>query len=193
MNPGAQMCFGVHLIIMRILTGSYKGKQLKVSKNGIRPTRAIVRSAIFNILGERINDASVVDIFAGTGAMGIEALSRGARFCIFIEKNPATLLKNIKALNLNDKIKVIKMDFRPGLKKLRGMQFDIVFVDPPYKTEYLYETLELLYFYHLLKENSIVVVEYSHFKPCPVIEGYEIIKEKKYGDTKISFLKLKRS
>jgi len=178
---------------MKILTGSYKGKQLKVSKTGIRPTKAIVRSAIFNILREKINDASIIDIFAGTGAMGIEALSRGARFCIFIEKNPATLLKNIKALNLNDRTRVIKLDFRPGLKKLRGMQFDIVFIDPPYKTEYFNETLKLLYFYRLLKEESIVVVEYSHFNSGPTIEEYEIIKEKKYGDTIISFLKLKRS
>ncbi|MEO0129193.1 MAG: 16S rRNA (guanine(966)-N(2))-methyltransferase RsmD [candidate division WOR-3 bacterium] len=177
---------------MRILTGSYKGKILKVSKNGIRPTKAIVRSAIFNILGENINDAFVIDIFAGTGAMGIEALSRGARFCIFIEKNPAALLRNIKALDLNDKIKVIKMDFRPGLKKLRGMAFDIVFIDPPYRTGYLNETLALLHFYNLLKEESIIVVEYSNFYPRSIDNRYEIIKEKKYGDTIVSFLKLKR-
>lgn len=178
---------------MRILTGSYKGKKLKVGKSGIRPTRALVRSAIFNILGEKINDAVVLDMFAGTGAMGIESLSRGARFCIFMEKNPTALLKNIKALDLNDRIKVIKLDFRPGLKKLRGMKFDLVFIDPPYRTEYLNEALELLYFYHLLKEESTIVIEYSYFNPCSIIEGYEIIKEKQYGDTIVSFLKLKRS
>ncbi len=187
------MCFGVHLIIMRILTGSYKGKILKGPKTGIRPTKAIVRSAIFNILGDVINDAIVIDIFAGTGAMGIEALSRGARFCIFIEKNPGVLLKNIKALDLNDRIKVIKQDFRPGLKKLRDMVFDVVFIDPPYRTGYLNEALKLLYFYNLLKEESIVVVEYSNFYPCAIDERYKVIKEKRYGNTLVSFLKIKGS
>jgi 16S rRNA (guanine966-N2)-methyltransferase len=178
---------------MRINTGSYKGRRLKVSKTGIRPTKAIVRSAIFNILGEKINNAFVVDIFAGTGAMGIEALSRGARFCVFIEKYPFTLLKNIKEMDLDKRIKVIKLDFRPGLKKLRGTEFDIAFIDPPYKTEYLHEALELLYYYRLLKKDSIVVIEYAHFNPFLNLDEYNIIKEKRYGDTIVSFLKLKRS
>jgi|UniRef100_A0A7C4TDQ2 16S rRNA (guanine966-N2)-methyltransferase len=177
---------------MRVITGSKKGKQLRVAKSGIRPTRGVVRSAIFNILNEKVVDAMVIDIFAGTGALGIEALSRGARYCIFVEKNPHSLLKNIDSLNLKEKAKIMKMDFRPALKKLTNQKFDIVFIDPPYRTSYLKETLKLIYCHNLLNIDSIVVAEQSKFNPCVIPEEYQVLKEKKYGDTIISFLKLKK-
>lgn len=177
---------------MKIISGSLKGRYIKVVKTGLRPTRAVVRSAIFNILGERIKNAYILDIFAGTGAMGIEGLSRGAGFCVFIEKNPAALLKNISALNLLEKTQVIKQDFRPGLKKLKNSEFDIVFIDPPYRVDYLYATLRLLYFYKLLHSDSFVIAEYGRFSSVSIPEEYETIKERRYGNTVISFLRLKR-
>ncbi len=162
-------------------------------KKGVRPTKGIVRSAIFNILGEHIKNAWVIDIFAGSGALGIEALSCGAKFCVFVEREPMILLKNIKELGLQKKAKIIKQDFRPGLKRIKSMKFDIAFIDPPYKKSYANEALRLLYFYNLLNENSIVVVEHTHLKPLLIPEVYEIIKEKKYGNTSVTFLQLKRS
>ncbi|MCX7994398.1 MAG: 16S rRNA (guanine(966)-N(2))-methyltransferase RsmD [candidate division WOR-3 bacterium] len=176
---------------MKITSGEYKGRCLKVAKSGIRPTKSIVRSAIFNVIGERVIDATVIDIFAGTGAIGIEALSRGAKFCVFIEKNPQTLLKNVERLNLWEKVRIIKQDFRPGLKKLKGMEFDIAFIDPPYRKEYLSEVLRLLHFLCIIKKGGLVVAEYSAFLPQSFPDGYCLLKTKKYGDTIVSFLELK--
>ncbi|MEO0138148.1 MAG: 16S rRNA (guanine(966)-N(2))-methyltransferase RsmD [candidate division WOR-3 bacterium] len=178
---------------MKILTGIYKGRNIKTAPTGIRPTKAIVRAAVFNILGDLVIDASVLDIFAGTGAMGIEALSRGARFCVFIEKDPHVLFKNIKMLKLQKQVRVIKQDFRPGLKKIKDMNFDIVFIDPPYQRRYLTEVLKILLFLNLITKGSVVVAEYSGFNLPSIPEEYSIIKTKRYGETMVSFLKLKES
>lgn len=178
---------------MKIISGLNKGQYLKVTKTGIRPTKGIVRSAIFNILHEQVNNACVMDIFAGTGALGIESLSRGAKFCTFIENHPAILIENIKKLNLQAKTKIIKKDFRPALKQLRKKKFDIIFIDPPYKKNYLVQTLKLLCFYSLIAQNGIIVVEYSHLNPRAIPSEYIVLKEKRYGDTLVSFLALKES
>lgn len=176
---------------MKVIAGINKGRHLKLSKMRIRPTRAMVRSAIFNVLGERVKYARVIDIFAGTGALGIEALSRGARFCVFIENQPKALIQNIRMLNLQNWTKVINLDFRPGIKKLSGMKFDIVFIDPPYKSSYLNQALKLLYFYKLLSKDSIIVAEHSYISPGIIPDEYKILKEKKYGSTLIYFLQIK--
>lgn len=176
---------------MKIISGLNRGRYLKVRKTGIRPTKGIVRSAIFNILGKKVNNSGVIDIFAGTGALGIEALSRGAKFCTFIENHPAMLIENIKKLNLQEKTKIIKRDFRPALKQLSGTKFDIIFIDPPYKKNYLVQTLNLLYFYSLIAKDGIIVAEHTHFNPWTVPPEYDILKEKRYGDTLVSFLALK--
>jgi 16S rRNA (guanine(966)-N(2))-methyltransferase RsmD len=173
---------------MKILAGSNKGRYLKVARSGMRPTKAIVRSAIFNILNTKIDNAKIIDIFAGTGALGIESLSRGAQFCVFIENHPAALIENIRKLNLRTSTMVIKQDFRPALKRLHGMKFDIAFIDPPYKTEFILETLRLLYFYELLTDEGIVIAEYTHFNRLTKPEEYITLREKRYGDTLISFL-----
>ncbi len=177
-------------IVTRISAGKNRGKRLSVARAGIRPTRGIIRSAIFNMLGETIANAAVLDIFAGTGALGIEALARGAQFCVFVDNHCATLIKNVRNLDLQDKILIISQDFRPALKRLRSRKFDIVFIDPPYMKPYLNEALNLLSFYELVAENSIVIAEHTHFNRCIVPVEYTIIKEKRYGDTLVSFLSL---
>ncbi|MGB9720085.1 MAG: 16S rRNA (guanine(966)-N(2))-methyltransferase RsmD [bacterium] len=176
---------------MKIIAGLNKGRYLKVAKSGMRPTRAIVRSAIFNILRDHICNANLIDIFAGTGALGLEALSQGAKSCVFVEKNPRILLNNIKHLKLQKKIQVIKQDFRPALKYLRGEKFDIAFIDPPYKGEFVSETLKLICFYQLIEEQGIIVAEYARFNRLVIPQEYIVLKEKRYGDTSVSFLKLK--
>lgn len=176
---------------MKIIAGLNKGKSLKVARSGIRPTKGIVRSAIFNILGKKVNDAWILDVFAGTGALGIEALSRGAKFCTFIENHPKILIKNIKELNLTAKTEIIRNDFRPALKQLRERKFDIIFIDPPYEKDYLTHAMKLLYIYSLIAKNGIVVAEHTHFNPCTFPSEYILLKEKRYGDTIVSSLTLK--
>ncbi len=104
---------------MRIVGGLNKGRRIKISKRGIRPTKGIVREAIFNVIGIKVQRAYVLDIFAGSGALGLEAISRGARSCAFIEKKPKILLQNIKNLSLNSETKVMAKDFRIWLKNNR--------------------------------------------------------------------------
>lgn len=173
---------------MKIIAGLNKGRHLKVSKKGIRPTKAIVREAIFDILGNRIADAKVLDIFAGSGALGIEAICRGAKSCIFIEKSPRILLENIKNFSLADKTKVIIGDFRAGLRKLKNNQFTIIFVDPPYKKGYVITTLDLIAKYKLLYLDGIIMVEHSSLNKFELSENFSIYKQKHYGETAISFI-----
>ncbi|MGQ9465342.1 MAG: 16S rRNA (guanine(966)-N(2))-methyltransferase RsmD [bacterium] len=173
---------------MKIIAGLNKGRYLKVARSGMRPTKGIVRSAIFNVLGKKVNDAWIMDIFAGTGALGIEALSRGAKFCTFIENHPKMLIKNIKELGLTAKTEIIKKDFRPALKQLHKKKFDIIFIDPPYEKDYLIPAMKLLHLYSLIAKNGIVVAEHTHFNPCVFPSEYILLKEKRYGDTFVSFL-----
>jgi 16S rRNA (guanine966-N2)-methyltransferase len=174
---------------MRIVGGENKGRRIKVPKKGIRPTKGIVRGAIFNIIGGRINNANILDIFAGSGALGLEAISRGAKSCIFIEKKPKFLFENIKYFSCHDKkIEVIIGDFRLGLRKLKGKEFDIIFVDPPYQRNYIQTTLNLISKNQFLKESGMIVAEHHYEKRLSLPEGFSILKKKKYGDTVVSFI-----
>ncbi len=174
---------------MRIVGGKSKGRRIKVPKKGTRPTKGIVRGAIFNIIGAKICAAEVLDIFAGSGALGLEAISRGAKSCVFIETNPKSLFENIKNLYAHDQqIKVIKNDFRFGLKILNNRQFDIIFIDPPYYKNYLQKTIELIAFYQLLKHNGIAVLEHHFTERLILPEAFSLYKQKKYGETMLTFI-----
>ena len=173
---------------MRIAGGRDKGKRIKVSRKGIRPTKGIVREAIFNIIRTRIHDAEVLDIFAGSGALGMEAVSRGARSCVFVERKPKILMQNIKDFSLANKTKVIKSDFRTGCRGIRGRRFDVIFLDPPYNKNYVEKTIKLISQYNLLKENGIIVAEHCPEEEFEIPENLLRIKEKLYGDTAVTFM-----
>ncbi len=173
---------------MRIAGGQNKGRRLKVSKKGIRPTKAVVREAIFNILSKKIHDADVLDVFAGSGALGLEAVSRGANSCVFIEKIPKTLIKNVKKLSATSKIQVIRGDFRVGLKRLKTAKFDIIFLDPPYHRNYIEKTTKLVLRYNLLKDKGIIVAEHSSDEELFLPDGLLILKKKYYGETAVTFI-----
>jgi len=174
---------------MRIVGGKNKGRRIKVPKKGIRPTKGIVRGAIFNIISDKANDADVLDIFAGSGALGLEAISRGAKSCVFIEKQPKFLFKNIKDFPLlTKKIKVIVCDFRPGLRKVNNKQFSIIFVDPPYHKNYMQDALKLIFKYHLLRNKGIIIAEHYSKEKFTLPDDFSIFKKKQYGKTAISFI-----
>jgi len=173
---------------MRIISGLNKGKRLKIPKRGIRPTKAVVRQAIFNIIRDKICCAVILDVFAGTGALGIEAIARGAKYAVFIEKVPKTLFYNLKIFNLANRTKVISGDFRMGLRKSRNLKYDIIFIDPPYKMGYLSKTLQLIAHYNLLEHNGVIVAEHYTKEQFFLPENYSVIKEKHYGETAVSFI-----
>ena len=176
---------------MRIAGGRDKGRRIKVSRKGIRPTKALVREAIFNIIRTRIYDAEILDIFAGSGALGLEAISRGAKSCVFVERKPKILHQNIQNFSLMSNTEVIKSDFRAGCRRMKNKQFDVIFLDPPYNKNYVQKTIDLISQYNLLKENGIIVAEHCTEEKFDIPENLSQIKKRAYGDTAVTFISTK--
>ena len=169
---------------MKITSGEFKYRNIEVPK-GIRPTTEKVREAVFSMIRDWIPGACVCDMFAGSGAMGLEALSRGADKCWFSElnrQNYRVLLGNIENCRAGDRSVVINSDYRTAVSRITD-RLDVVILDPPYdQTGYYEDALSLLQERKLLDEGSVVVAE--HLYDNPLSETYENlvrIKEKKYG------------
>ena len=186
---------------MRVIGGKFKGLKLMPPNDlGIRPKSDRLKEALFSILESKkyninINNSSVIDICSGTGALGIEALSRGANKIYFIDqetKSIQIIQKNISKLKINNEdkifIKVIKDKSTKALKKINHV-FDIVLIDPPYKTKIIEETLQDLKNYNLIKTHSYIFAESSNAEIFD-FNGYELLDTKKYGKSKLTILKL---
>ena len=172
---------------MRIITGSAKGCNLKTPKGmSTRPTSDRVKESLFSILG---SDACgrVLDIFAGTGGLGLEALSRGADSCTFIDKATTEIIAdNAKHTRLADKCQILKGDVFAQLRRLEttGQQFDLVFCDPPYHQGLAHRALEQLENSQLLAPDAIVDMEYGGDEPeLPATIGLQLVKKQQYGKT----------
>ncbi|SHM08811.1 16S rRNA (guanine966-N2)-methyltransferase [Caldanaerovirga acetigignens] len=179
--------------MMRITGGMFRGRRIKsLPGEKTRPTSDIVRESLFNILGERILNCSFLDIFAGTGSVGIEALSRGAEKAAFIEKSGfacRVIKENLNNLGISEKGMIIKSDFLKGMRKLESINamYDIIFLDPPYNKGYASKCLEILSYSKLVSPAFIIVVQHSVSESIKVPLGLICYKEKKYGITKLSF------
>ncbi len=177
---------------MRIIAGSLKGRPLAPVKGRIRPTAAKVREAIFNIIGEAVREARVLDLFAGTGALGIEALSRGARDAVFVEEDsPAlqVLRRNLETLGLEDRSRVLPLSVNAALKKLaaQGEAFALVFLDPPYGQDAAAAALRTLAGSPLLQVQAWVVAEHSRRETLPeAIDSLALYRLRRYGDTQVA-------
>jgi 16S rRNA (guanine966-N2)-methyltransferase len=180
---------------IRIIGGELKGRKL-ATVPGIktRPTADRVRESIFNMLGPRVRDAAVLDLFAGTGAMGIEALSRGAEAVVFADDDPAALSalkKNIESCLLANRSRTIKWDILKDLNILRTHKpaFNLVFIDPPYDKNMVQPTLSNLVLSRCLANGATVVIEHSTREPIPEsAPGFNISDQRRYGKTLVSFL-----
>lgn len=167
---------------MRVISGKYKGKKLQgFDIDGTRPTMDRVKESLFGMIQNEVPDSICLDLFAGSGALGIEALSMGAKACYFIDHNDVV----IKILKENtDNIEgayVLKDDYKRYLKETKN-KFDIIFLDPPYKNNLLNKSLKYIEEYNLLNNGGIVICEYENEKP---MTSLELIKEKKYGTKNI--------
>ena len=177
---------------MRVISGKYKGKNLiGFNIDGTRPTMDRVKESLFGIIQNYIKDSVVLDLFAGSGSLGIEALSNGARECYFFDNN-IELINIIKKNTIGiDNVHIMKSDYKSTLELLKNsnIKFDIIFLDPPYKLNLINDCLDKTYEYNLLSDNGIIVCEYE--KENITTDKFELIKEKKYGDKYIKIYRCK--
>lgn len=180
---------------MRIIAGSLKGRKLAPFKGtGIRPTSDRLRESLFSILSNRVQGAVVLDLFAGTGALGIEALSRGAQTACFIDNDPnalALVRRNIESCGLTEQVSVIKWNIVKNLNCLRSFpaRFDLVFMDPPYRQHAISPTLIHLCQSGRLRQKTCLVVEHSLSEQLPpILPPLYLRDQRKYGKTLVSFL-----
>lgn len=174
---------------MRVITGTARGRKLKEPDgNKIRPTTDKVKESIFNIVQFDIEGRKVLDLFAGTGQLGIEALSRGAASVSFVDESREAVKlvwENLKSTGTEKNASVFQGDSIAFLKK--DEQYDVVFMDPPYDTDLLDKALQNTFAFDILKENGIIVCESKMEKQMPDLPlPYKKLKEYKYGKIKIT-------
>jgi 16S rRNA (guanine966-N2)-methyltransferase len=176
---------------MRVISGTAKGRQLKSPGEATRPITDRVKENLFNILGVRVIDANVLDLFAGAGSVGIEALSRGARHAIFVEFNSEALRalgENLRLTKLADRAKVVRGDVFKFLRRSPGELYDLIYVAPPQYKELWIETLKSLDKAEFLTTDGLIVVQ-IHPKEYRelALHSYELTDERKYGSTLLCF------
>ncbi len=176
---------------MRIIAGKFKGKPLKELKlDHVRPTGDKVKQALFTKLQFEIEGARVLDLFCGTGGLGIEAISRGAGEVIFVDKSAksaALTRENLKTIKSD--AKVYNVPYEKALEKVEG-KFDLILVDPPYKSGVYEDVINLIAERDLLAEGGTIVCEHAKEDEFS-FEGYEIYDQKRYGTVKLTYLKNK--
>lgn len=177
---------------MRVVTGKARGRKLSVpAGRDVRPTSDRVREAVFSSLGERVPGARVLDLFAGSGALGIEALSRGATRAVFVEKTGAALSavrSNLEVTGLEDLATVLARDAFAALRGLRraNERFDLVFLDPPYDAGLLERALDSIASGGLLAEGGAIVAEHRISLKIDAPRGLRTRTRKSYGGTAVT-------
>lgn len=183
---------------MRIIAGKARGRRLiPPATMETRPTLDRVKEAMFSIIQGYLPDSVVIDVFAGTGSLGLEAASRGAKEVYLVDKSQTTfplLKENIENLKFEDFCTGLNMDSYEALRTLakKDKVFDIIFIDPPYCKEMIPEAIKIVKENKLLKENGIIVTKIDSIEH--IYEGFEdivLIRSKKYGNTTICFYKYK--
>ncbi len=170
---------------MRVVAGELKGRRLASPPRGkgVRPTSDRVREAIFSILGERVAGAAVLDLFAGTGALAIEAVSRGARAATLVDDDPGPARRNVEGLGLGERCRIVTSDAEAFLGRERG-RFSLIFCDPPYTlADRLQAPLNTLLPGRLIP-GGVVVVESSERNPLRL--ALPLLTDRSYGDTNVA-------
>ncbi len=177
---------------MRVISGKYKGKNLiGFDIDGTRPTMDRVKESLFASIQNYIKDSTVLDLFAGSGSLAIEALSNGAS-SIYMVDNNVELINIIKKNTLGMKnVHILKSDYKDALNmyKNSNIKFDIIFLDPPYKLNLINDCLDKIYNYNLLNKDGIVVCEYENEDVMTI--NFDLYKSKKYGSKFVTIFKCK--
>ncbi len=182
---------------MRVISGSAKGRILKaVPGRGTRPTTDKVKEAIFSMIGPYFEGGTVLDLFAGTGALAIESLSRGADKAVLVDleaKSIAVIKQNLRQIGFEDRAEVYRSDAARALKALnkRQLAFDLVFLDPPYRNTGMEEMIRLLDQYELLHPGAWIVVEHDAEHTYPeTVERTSRNRRTVYGETALSIYRM---
>lgn len=176
---------------MKVISGKYKGRKIEgFDIEGTRPTMDRVKESLFATIQNYVKESVVLDLFSGSGNLGIEALSEGASYAYLVDKN----IKCIKTINKNinnigiENVKVLNMDYKLALKQI-NKKLDLIFLDPPYKTSLIEDSLKLIDEYDLLSDDGLIVCESDDVDKIIYSNKYTAIKEKRYGDKYIVLLK----
>ena len=182
---------------MRIIGGNARGRRLKAPKGrALRPTAARVKEALFNILPHDLSGAKVLDLFAGTGNLTVEALSRGAAEAILVDasaQSAKTIRENLRRLDLTDRTKVWLAPVNRAVRLLGGRRetFDIIFLDPPYDRRLVETTLTAVARGGLLRPTGTLIAEHSiREEIAPRYNGLKLYDQRRYGDSLLSFFKM---
>ena len=181
---------------MRIIAGTFRSRQLKSLKGlSLRPTSDMLRETLFNILGPRVEGSRFLDLFAGTGAIGIEAVSRGAAFVAFVEKHSKTvhlIRENLASLEISEGVRVVPTDATTAIENLEKESmppFDLVFLDPPYANQSEYkETLRVIDESRLVHDSTLLIAEhYKSFELPASLGRFERARILRQGDAALTF------
>ena len=172
---------------MRVISGKYKGRKLKGFEiEGTRPTMDRIKESLFGMIQDEVRDSVCLDLFAGSGALGIEALSNGAKYCDFIDyNNKAINIIGENTLNIDEDFRIVNSDYEKYLKGT-DKKYDIIFLDPPYDSNLINKALKLILAGDLLSDRGIIICEYENED---IVTDLKIIKEKNYGLKNIKIFK----
>lgn len=183
---------------MRVISGFLKGRTIKgFDLKGTRPTMDRIKESIFGMIQSSVSNATTLDLFAGTGNLGIEAISNGAKLCYFVDKNPLavkTIKDNCETFQISDKCEILLSDYKKALDYFENteVKFDIIFIDPPYKETILISVLKMIVDKNILNNNALIIVEMEEnsIKEAK-IQGLNLIKRKKYGSKYVNLYEKK--
>ena len=179
---------------MKVISGIYKGRKIEgYDLEGTRPTMERVKESLFATIQNYIDESIVLDLFSGSGNLGIESLSQGAKYAYLVDSNPKaskTIKQNLTTIGIEN-AEVINMDYLKALNYLKekNIKLDLIFLDPPYKTNFIEKSIELITENQLLSEDGLIICESDSLDRIVYNEDYKIIKEKKYGDKWVVILK----
>ena len=189
-----------NIINMRIISGKARGTKLyTLDGTATRPTLDRVKESLFNIIQNDIEDSTVLDLFSGSGAIGLEFLSRGAKRAVLCDssKDAIKIIKqNVQKTHFEEKVEVYNMEFTKLVERLQNQKFDIIYIDPPYATDFIKISLEKIIEYELVNENTKIIVETDdETRILNKIEkmDVEITDKRKYGRATIIFLKYRKT
>ena len=179
---------------MKVISGLYKGRIIEgFDMDGTRPTMERVKESLFAIIQNNVEDAIVLDLFSGSGNLGIEALSEGAKYAYLVDYNAKatkTIKRNLDTIGITN-AEVINMDYLKALDYLKNkdIKFDLIFLDPPYQTSFIEKSIDSITKNNLLKADGLIICESDSLDRIVYNDNYKIIKDKKYGDKWVVILK----